>query len=309
MGVIKSNFHSLKTKKMKNIDSIPAIVDGIFRDLNRASKITITLNPVSSHEISSDQESGIAYPGSRIPDPGSLIRSINGCQNPEEFYHALMSLCAGIRLSLFDAMEPLEPAEKATILIEALHRVNILLQKTITILLTNEEADLLAEGNRVVKRFKHARFILPQEISVLSHTEIRDILVAAHPFAHYYQLALRILNYQLICLLTGVEHPPDLNPPGENSSSGNREKLRFRGSVPRLAALGRIISQRKLFEIDNKSRFFRTVTGMFCTCQQPDISWLSYKNHFNNPSYEELLFWDTEITEWRRYIRRLMNMN
>ncbi len=303
---------------MKNLDSIPHTLDGIFRDLNRAAKFTITLNlasgtrheaPGTSHEISSDPESSIAYPASRISYPVSGILEVNGCQSPEEFYHSLLSLCAGVRLSTFDAMQPLGSSEKAALLIEALNRLNTLLQKIIFVTLTAEEAALWTEGNQSVKRFKNARFIFPEGMPESSLSHLNHILLAAHSFAYQYSRALDILSFQLICLLTRVEHPYDFNPPGKNSASEAREKLRFTGSVPRLAALGRIISPRKLFEIDNKSRFFRTITGLFSTSQQSDISWLSYKNHFNNPSHEDLLFWDAEISEWRAYIRKLMAMN
>ena len=284
---------------MKNLDSIPHTLDGIFRELNRTSNIIITITNTGT-------------PGRPVlihGEQGFSIDQVNGCHTHEEFYHSLVSLCASVRLSTVDAMQTLDSSEKGALLLQAIHRVHILLQKIISVLLTAEEAALWTEGNQFVRRFKHARFIWNEGIPEVSLSDLKQILLAAHPFAHHYSVALRILSIQLICLLTGVEHPPDLNPPGTTSPSEAREKLRFTGSVPCLAALGRILSSRNLFEIDNKSRFFRTITGMFSTSQQPDISWMSYKNHFNNPSHEALTFWDAEISELRKHIRKLMLLN
>ena len=257
---------NLIVTKMKNLDSIPHIVNGIFRELNRASNISITLTASISNQLpETNKPASVSLRGSRIygirssGKPGFSIDQVNSCPTPEEFYHSLLNLCAGVRLATVDALQTLDPSEKGTLLLEAFHRVSILL--------------------------------------------------AAHPFAHRYFVALRILSIQLICLLTVVEHHNDLCPPRSTAQTESRDKLRFTGSVPCLAALGRILASRNLFEAPNKSQFFRTVATMFSTSQQPDISWLSFRNHFNSPSPEALAFWDAELSEWRRFIRKLSVLN
>ncbi|TRZ53681.1 hypothetical protein D4S03_01405 [bacterium] len=187
--------------------------------------------------------------------------------------------------------------------------MSILLQKVVTVYLTAEEAELWTEGEQCTKRFRHARFIWYDHVPDPSLNDLKHILLAAHPFAHRYSVALRVLSIQLICLLTGVEHHNDLYPPRSTAQQESRDKLRFAGSVPCLAALGRILAARNLFEAPNKSQFFRAVATLFSTSQQPDISWLSFRNHFNSPSPEALSFWDAELSEWRHFIRKLSVLN
>ena len=187
---------------MKNLDSILHTLDGIFRDLNRASNIIITMTNTGTSGrpvlISGDQKFS--------------IDQVNGCHTPEEFYHSLVSLCAGVRLSTAVAMKTLDPSENEAFILQAFHRVNILLQITISVTLTAKEAALWTKGEQCIKQFKHGRLIFKEGNPELSPADLNHILLAAHAYSSKYSLALRILSFQLIYLLTRVEHKGELNP-------------------------------------------------------------------------------------------------
>ena len=137
---------------MKNLDSIPHTLDGIFRELNRASNIIITFNPAPGIRYYCHCERSDAATASGIRHLASGILEVNGCHTPDEFY-TLMSLCAGVRLSTFDAMETLDSSEKAAILIEAIHRVSILYQKIISVTLNVLSCQLICLHTRVEHPF------------------------------------------------------------------------------------------------------------------------------------------------------------
>ncbi|MBE0647553.1 MAG: hypothetical protein IH596_07210 [Bacteroidales bacterium] len=124
--------------------------------------------------------------------------------------------------------------------------------------------------------------------------------------------ALHNLSHQLLNIAMLLEHHKDICKgaiPPLPLPVPMVKKLRLRVSVSLSAAFFRILYEDKLFESNNKSELCRTFAGLISTTQQEEVSPLSLRNHFNNPSHDCLAYIDAKLTDWRNNIRKLMNLN
>lgn len=281
---------------MKHLDSIPHTLNGIFRELNKATNITVTLSPTSN-------------PASGIRHPAFTIRDFNGCQSSDQYYHLLLNLCAGVKLAIVDALPNFDPSEKGVLLLEAFNRADTLLQKITTTILPAKPVESEPSGYLFLKIFTHVVIHAANKKTKPPSSDNRALLIQLHPFACQLKKSLRILSNQLISLAILLQHHQDICAGNTNPPSPVQHKLRVRGSVPQIAAFGRMLYDDNLFDIRNKSEFCRIFSSFISTIQQDEISWHSYKNHFNCPSPETLSFWDTKISDWRKYIRKLSVLN
>ena len=301
MGIVNNKFIT-KLTIMKQMNFIPHTVDGIFRDLNRESKVTICLSGISGQPVNLHT------------DQGYSVEKVNNCTTAKEFYARLLSHCTGARLAAMDALHLLDPSENSALLLECIHRVDQLMLRTVPVYFPVHPSLPETGRHHYTRRFLAARLEGLSTGAEPSQEVIRRILLDAHRFAIQWNKAINVLQIQLISLLATLEHQSDLFPSPAYSLTQathvpSSEKIRFNGTVPKLASLARILATRNLFEMKNKSQFFRRVVGSFSTAKQPDISWVSFRNHFDNPTPEELSFWDAELSEWRRIIRKLSIMN
>lgn len=297
---------------MKNLDSIPHILNGIFRDLDNTTNVTATLHPASGmrHEASGIQHHCHCEEMSDAATASDILE-VNGCNTPTEFYYQINSLCSEVRLSIVDSLSGMEETEKAVMLIEAFNRVGILKQKISSIIVPSDPS---CEGGVIyvqLKGFTHLTlFAGPDQIPSLSATN-PYLLFRLNPFADQMKRALYILSHQLIDLATLLEHHRDICVGGTSQPAPAPmvKKLRLRASVSLSAAFLRILYDDNLFEIPNKSEFCRIFAAFISTTQQEEVSPLSLRNHFNNPSHECLAFIDAKLTDWRSQIRKLMILN
>ena len=134
-------------------------------------------------------------------------------------------------------------------------------------------------GEQFPKRFKHAKLIPSGPSPALSLDDIRLILLQAHQFAAQWKKALQVLSIQMICMLTNLEHYESIcNSQSSPAHRSSIEKLSINGTVQQAAALTKLLYIRKVF-------------------------------HFDCPTHEALAFWDAEISEMRKYIRKLTMLN
>jgi|GEM_PF-5732671 len=294
---------------MKNLDSIPHILNGIFRELNTATNVKVTLHEVPGTRQEAPGKRHEA-PGKRQEAPGTrheassdpVIQTVNGCQSPEQFYHMLFSLCATARCTIAETLRGLEPTEKATLLLEAFHRTNSMKDRVTSMILPSKPGDPNYPCLLYLQAFTHITLIP-------SHTSTP--ILQMHPFACQLKKALSILSHQLISMAILHEHHRDICVGGtpQPSQPPPFKKLPIRASVPYSAVLARIFFDNGLFAIKNKSEFCRIFASLISTNQQEEVSPLSLRNHFNNPPPEILALIDARLSEWRSYIRKLMALN
>ena len=282
---------------MNNLNSIPHNLDTIFHQLNQATNVKVTL---TSSPTTPNPESG---------EPVSGILDVNGYKTPTEYYHYLLSLCATARITIVEDLHKLDQSEKGTFLLEAFNRAGILCEKISSIILPARTSGSKSDRHIFLRVFKNVTIVSGNEQATPPSADSRSMLIQLNPYACQYKKAIDVLSLQLITLATTLEHHQDICKCGPPISTSQQKKLRIRGSVPYAAAFGRILFDDNLFEIRNKSEFCRIFSGFISTVQQDDISWQSYKNHFNCPSSEALTFWDVKISEWRKYIRKLSILN
>lgn len=287
---------------MTTLDFIPHTVNGIFRELEREAKITISLSRISGQSETTCNGQGYS------------VEKVNECQSPKEFYARLMSLCAGVRLAAMDSILSLDPSEKSALVMGCIHKAVRLIRCTTPVCSLPSDHNEKKEWGRITRQFITTRIVGPPSDLLKNEEKMDRFMDKVRAYALEWDKALNILMIQLISLLVLIEHQSDISPgiahsqsPGSTSPCG--EKIRFTGSVPKLAALARILAHRKLFEVNNKSRFFRQLVMVFSTTKQEEISWVSFRNHFDNPTPEELSFWDAELSEWRHIIRKLSVLN
>ena len=305
---------------MKNLDSIPHMLNGIFRELNNATNVTVTLHEAlgMSHEASGTRQEAqgnrneiSSDPTSSIQHPGSRIQTVNGCNTPTEFYYQIYSLCSEVRLSIVDSLSELLETEKAVMLIEAFNRVNILKQKISNIIVPS---DLSCEAGAVyvqLKGFTQLTILsVPDQLPSPSATD-PSLLYQLNPFADQMKQALLTLSHQLLDLAILLEHHKDICIGGTPQPAPLPvvKKLRLKVSVSLSGAFARILYDTAIFDIRNKSELCRTFAALISTTQQEEVSPLSLRNHFNNPSHECLVYIDAKLSEWRSCIRKLMMQN
>jgi len=282
---------------MKNLHSIPHNLNTIFLKLNNASNVTIKWTESSALPETQDNESGFT------------IHDVNGFTTPSEYYHYLVSLCTAARLAIVDDLQRLDLSEKGALLLEAFTRVDLLREKVSTIILPAETSSSESGKHLFLRGFINVALISDNKQPSPPSVENRSLLIQLHPYACQLKKAINVLSNQLIALATTIEHHQDICIVGSLTSPSQFKKLRIRGSVPYAAAFGRILYIDDIFVIHNKSEFCRIFSTTFSTIQQDDISWHSFKNHFNCPSLEALNFWDAKLSEWRKHIRKLTILN
>ena len=281
---------------MKNSNSIPHNLNTIFHKLNNATNVKVTLTSSST-------------PNQAYDEPASVILEVNGSTTPTEYYNHLLSLCSGARLAIMNDLQHQHQSKKAAFLMEAFNRVDLLREKVTTVILPAETSSHDPTRYLFLRGFNNVTVDSDKKQSSPPSADNRSLLIQLHPYASQLKKAINILSMQLITIATTIEHHQDICIVGPFPTSSLPKKLRIRGSVPYAAAFGRILYDDNLFDIQNKSEFCRIFSGTFSTIQQDDISWHSYKNHFNCPSPEALSFWDVKISDWRRYIRKLTVLN
>ena len=282
---------------MNNLSSIPHSLNGIFHELNNATNVKVTL---TSSSTTPNPESG---------EPASDILDVNGYKTPTEYYHYLLSLCATVRITVVEDLHKLDQSEKGTFLLEAFNRAGILCEKISSIILPARTSGSKSDRHIFLRVFKNVTIVSGNKQATPPSADSHSMLIKLNPYACQYKKAIDVLSLQLITLATTLEHHQVIYTCGPLPQPSSQKKLRIRISVPQSAAFGRILFNDDLFEIKNKSEFCRFFSGNFSTIQQDDISWQSYKNHFNCPSSEALTFWDIKISEWRKYIRNLSILN
>jgi len=282
---------------MKNLHSIPHNLNTIFHELNNATNVKVTLTSSST------------TPNPASGEPASDILEVNGFSTPSEYYHYLMSLCTEARLAIVDDLKRLDLSEKGALLLEAFNRADLLREKVSTIILPAEITTHESTKYLFLRGFINVTLISCNKQSSPPSIDNQSLLIQLHPYACQLKKAINVLSNQLITLATTFEIQQNIFMGSPVPPPTLQKKLRIRGSIPFAAAFGRILFDDNLFDIRNKSEFCRIFSGFISTIQQDDISWQSYKNHFNCPSSEALTFWDAKLSEWRKHIRKLTILN
>lgn len=83
------------------------------------------------------------------------------------------------------------------------------------------------------------------------------------------------------------------------------DKIKTNLTVTEIALLFRTLHDNKLIEVKNKTDLFQTISKVFSSKKQEDISANTIKNHFDAPDYKAIETWDIEFTNLRSTIRRI----
>ena len=121
-----------------------------------------------------------------------------------------------------------------------------------------------------------------------------QILYAASDFSYILWDVMARGFEKLDMLLTAIEFLPELKVvPGEEED--HVEKLRWQLSVPQLACFFRMLFDSNLFGPMNKSEFCRSIADLFQSSGKDNLSWRSFKNHFDSPSPDAIRFCQEEF--------------
>lgn len=280
---------------MKHLTPFPKILNEIFSDLMTESHITINYK---GFPCASDDEDDVR---------DIRILSVNNFKNPKEYRARIQSLCSTLLNDLMRAQETFEPAEKAFFMEQALEKFEPLLH-----VVTYEQF--------------HPRFRREDQDEILglhlfSHPDFTGdkyheapfylfdrILCRSAKFSYIWYDAITEIYEKLGTLATLIEHIPyPKHQPQPTNPKKYKEKLRFRGSVPQLACFARILEENLFFNNSNDSEICRVFIGIFETKGQDDISWKSFKNNFDSPPLDAILFWQEECRKLMQYFQILIN--
>ena len=121
-----------------------------------------------------------------------------------------------------------------------------------------------------------------------------QILHAASDFSYILWDVMAKAFEKLNMLLTAIEFLPELQVvPGEEEN--HVEKLKWELTVPQLACFFKMLVDSNLLEVNNKSEFCRSIADLFQSSGSDNLSWRSFKNHFDSPSPDAIRFCQEEF--------------
>ena len=121
-----------------------------------------------------------------------------------------------------------------------------------------------------------------------------QILYAASDFSYILWDVMAGAFEKLNMLLTAIEFLPELKVlPGVEED--HVEKLKWQLTVPQLACFFKMLVDNNLLEVTNKSEFCRCIADLFQSSGKGNLSWRSFKNHFDSPSPDAIRFCQEEF--------------
>ncbi len=66
-------------------------------------------------------------------------------------------------------------------------------------------------------------------------------------------------------------------------------------TVPQMACFFKMLVDNNLLEVKNKSEFCRRIADLFQSSGNDNLSWRSFKNHFDSPSPDSIRFCQEEF--------------
>lgn len=270
------------------------ILNEIFSDLMTAAHITIDYK---GHPCASDDEDDVR---------DIRIHSVNGFHKPDEYYARVNFLCSELVGDLMRAQVTFQPEEKPFFMEKALERFEPLLH-----IVTFEQFH---------PRFCHRDQGVVDGLHLFTHpTFVGDkyheapfylfdrILCSAWKFSYFWDAAITNAYEKLTNISTFIEYIPSQHYQVQSSQTINPKfKLRFTGTVPQLACLARFLYDNHFFNNINKSDVCRVFIDTFQTKGQDNIHWRSFKNNFDSPSADAILFWQEEFCKTMQYFQKLI---
>ena len=280
---------------MTRSGTFPHILNEIFSDLMAAAHITIDYKGYPCADDDEDDVSDIR------------IRSVNGFQTPNEYYDRIHFLCTKLANDLMQAQAPFQPLEKSIFLEKALERfeplLHVVMYERFHPKFYEEDLDvpsglyLFTHPNYTGDKYHEAPFYL-----------IDRILCCACKFSFFWDAAITEVYEKLGTLAMVIEHLPSQPYAYQPSQDGNPGlKLRFSGTVPQLACFARILQENLFFNNINKSEICRVFIDTFQTKGKDDIAYRSFKNNFDSPPLDAILFWQEECRKAMQYFQKLIN--
>ena len=280
---------------MTRSGTFPHILNEIFSDLMAAAHITIDYKGYPCADDDEDDVSDIR------------IRSVNGFQTPNEYHDRIHFLCTKLVNDLMQAQATFQPAEKSIFMEKALDRFEPLLH----VVTFERFHPKFYEGDQDVPRglhlFTHPNFSV-ENYPFKSLSLIDRILCCACKFSFFWDAAITEVYEKLGTLAMLIEHLPSQQNSYQPSHDGNPGlKLRFSGTVPQLACFARILQENLFFNNINKSEICRVFIDTFQTKGKDDIAYRSFKNNFDSPPLDAILFWQEEYRKAMQYFQKLIN--
>ena len=280
---------------MTRSGTFPHILNEIFCDLMTEAHITIDYK---GYPCADDDEDDVR---------DIRIRSVNGFQTPNEYHDRIHFLCTKLVNDLMQAQATFQPAEKSIFMEKAKDRFEPLLH----VVTFERFHPKFYEGDQDVPRGLHL-FTHPNFIGDKYHEApfylIDRILCCACKFSFFWDDAITEVYEKLGTLATLIEHIPSQPYPAPTSYAMKPGlKLRFSGTVPQLACFARILQENLFFNNINKSEICRVFIDTFQTKGQDDIAYRSFKNNFDSPPLDAILFWQEECRKAMQYFQKLIN--
>jgi len=280
---------------MTQSGTFPHILNEIFSDLLTESNITIDYRGYPCADDDEDDLQDIR------------ILSVNGFQKPGLYYDRIRYLCARLVCDLTQTVASFGPEDKRLFMDEALYMFDPLLN-AVTYERYHPRFFNENEGTSPgIHLFSYPNFIGDKYHEAPYYLHDR-ILCRAWKYSYAWFDAISSVYDKLGTLILLIEHLPSqhdvLRPP---PSSKPIIKLRFAGTVPQLACFARILKENLFFSNINKSEICRVFIDTFQTKGADDIHWKSFKNNFDCPPLDTILYWKEECRKLMQYFQKLID--
>jgi len=279
---------------MTQSSTFPHLLNEIFSDLISESNITIDYR---GYPCAVDDNEDIQ---------DIRILSVNGFQKPGLYYDRIRYLCAKLVGNLIQTLAKFGAEDRRLFMEDALDMFDPLLS-VVTYEHYHPRFFHQKEGDAVgIHLFTNPNFIGDKYHEAPYYLYDR-ILCRAWKYSYSWFDAISSVYDKLGTLIILIEHlPPQhddvrLSPPVKPL-----RKLRFAGTVPQLACFARILEENLFFSNINKSEICRVFIDTFQTKGADDIHWKSFKNNFDCPPLDAILFWQEECRKTMQNLQILI---
>ena len=265
------------------------LMPGLFEELQMASKITVLLRNGSDINLFTE-----------IPD--TELISVNGFLTPRELGLHLKRLGDGLIDRAMAMQNDLAPWERNEFLYEVVRRFTAVVDvvKPVSPASGCDWMTWADPGDR----WAFSGMVIRSEQGIMKSTRLPDIVGASTgKFAAAWHRSttetMEFLRMLSVMVSFFVEKSDMVNKKERGA------KVMTMGNIPQIAAFSRVLVDCNAFQITSRSEFCRLMCRFFCTRNTDNMSFDYFKNCFDKPVTDAIIYVKEECNSWARMAAKL----
>jgi len=284
------SYVKLNLNYMRTTDSFPFHIDGLFAEFRQASAFVI------------DYRGYPCEPG-EVNVTDFAIISVNGFKTPREFNNYWKSLCEELRRKAMEISGTLLPEDRPLFLGEVVKEL-----KTYLKLVFNDTYFRSILNSRIIRPFSVWVFDRPEFTGDKYHGNPynRDTYILRK--AWKFTVCFRDQITELIKNISNLASVADFLPVTQLTQELNETILKITLGITssQFACFVRVVFESGVIEHKNKSELCRRFTNFFSTKQKDNLSYKNFRNHFDNPTRDDLLLLASRLQGLMKCVNNLL---